>query len=306
MENDEKNDDINDVDQGIKDIDLDNIDNNQQSKPSEPEQPKTEQPLIQIQDDYAQPVEDDEDDFVEIPDMDEYDDQDNVVTSTQPTQADASTNNNDNTEEKKESGSGQMFKVKEKGGNSILKTRMNASANNESIVENGEWLNMENDETKNDGDIQDIDQGIKDIDLDNVNNNEATKPKSAEQEAPKTEAPLINIQDNYAEPVEDEDDFVEIPDMEDYDDTDNVVANTTSSTNKQDDNDNNKDKEEEKTMFKVSEKGDNEILKTRTYDVSITYDKYYRVPRVWLRGYDENGNPLTSTEIFEDISADHE
>lgn len=105
--------------------------------------------------------------------------------------------------------------------------------------------------------------------------------------------------------MEDEDDFVEIPDMEDYDDTDNVVANTTSSTNKQDDNDNNKDKEEEKTMFKVSEKGDNEILKTRTYDVSITYDKYYRVPRVWLRGYDENGNPLTSTQIFEDISADH-
>ena len=147
--------------------------------------------------------------------------------------------------------------------------------------------------------------------MDNIDsNNEASKPKSEEQQTTKTEQPLINIQDNYAEPVEDEDDFVEIPDMEDFDDQNNVVAPTqTQSNENNDNNDNNnnqdKDKEEEKTMFKVSEKGDNEIIKTRTYDVSITYDKYYRVPRVWLRGYDENGNPLTSQQIFEDISADH-
>jgi len=65
------------------------------------------------------------------------------------------------------------------------------------------------------------------------------------------------------------------------------------------------DKDKMEPMFKVKEKIDATILKTRTYDVSITYDKYYRVPRVWLRGYDENGNPLSSTQIFEDISADH-
>jgi len=29
------------------------------------------------------------------------------------------------------------------------------------------------------------------------------------------------------------------------------------------------------------------------------------VPRVWLRGYDEHQNPLTSQQIMEDISADH-
>ena len=28
-------------------------------------------------------------------------------------------------------------------------------------------------------------------------------------------------------------------------------------------------------------------MKTRTYDLSITYDKYYQTPRVWLFGYDE-------------------
>lgn len=47
------------------------------------------------------------------------------------------------------------------------------------------------------------------------------------------------------------------------------------------------------------------LLQVRTYDVMITYDKYYQTPRVWLLGYDENGTPLTPTQIFQDISADH-
>eukprot|EP00003_Mantamonas_plastica_P000922 TRINITY_DN106_c1_g1_i1.p1 TRINITY_DN106_c1_g1~~TRINITY_DN106_c1_g1_i1.p1 ORF type:complete len:311 (-),score=113.90 TRINITY_DN106_c1_g1_i1:25-957(-) len=44
---------------------------------------------------------------------------------------------------------------------------------------------------------------------------------------------------------------------------------------------------------------------TRTYDVSITYDKYYQTPRLWLYGYSERGEPLTADEMFEDISQDH-
>ncbi|KAJ1984162.1 E2-like enzyme [Dimargaris verticillata] len=47
------------------------------------------------------------------------------------------------------------------------------------------------------------------------------------------------------------------------------------------------------------------ILRTRTYDISITYDKYYQTPRIWLYGYDESGTPLTPVQIFEDISEDH-
>jgi ubiquitin-like-conjugating enzyme ATG3 len=47
------------------------------------------------------------------------------------------------------------------------------------------------------------------------------------------------------------------------------------------------------------------ILKTRTYDISITYDKYYQTPKVWLFGYDENGNGLTPNQVFMDISQDH-
>ena len=50
---------------------------------------------------------------------------------------------------------------------------------------------------------------------------------------------------------------------------------------------------------------DDNIVRTRTYDVSITYDKFYRTPRVWLFGYDEHRRPLTAEQIMEDVSADH-
>jgi len=50
---------------------------------------------------------------------------------------------------------------------------------------------------------------------------------------------------------------------------------------------------------------DEHIVKTRTYDISITYDKYYQTPRVWLNGYDENRLVLKPSKSLEDISADH-
>ncbi len=48
-----------------------------------------------------------------------------------------------------------------------------------------------------------------------------------------------------------------------------------------------------------------EIVSTRTYDLNITYDKYYQTPRLWLFGYDESRKPLTVDEMYEDFSADH-
>lgn len=47
------------------------------------------------------------------------------------------------------------------------------------------------------------------------------------------------------------------------------------------------------------------LVRTRTYDLSITYDKYYRTPRVFLFGYNKHGQPLTMEQIMEDISGDH-
>lgn len=55
----------------------------------------------------------------------------------------------------------------------------------------------------------------------------------------------------------------------------------------------------------VAEAPDANILKTRTYDLSITYDKYYRTPRLWLFGYNENGDPLTPEEVYEDVLSDY-
>lgn len=47
------------------------------------------------------------------------------------------------------------------------------------------------------------------------------------------------------------------------------------------------------------------ILQTRTYDLNITYDKYYRTPRLWLTGYDEARKPLSIDEMYSDISSDY-
>lgn len=49
------------------------------------------------------------------------------------------------------------------------------------------------------------------------------------------------------------------------------------------------------------------ILKVRSYDVYITYDKYYQTPRVWLMGYNETGSnqPLTGEEMMEDVISDY-
>jgi ubiquitin-like-conjugating enzyme ATG3 len=54
-----------------------------------------------------------------------------------------------------------------------------------------------------------------------------------------------------------------------------------------------------------AEAANSNLLQVRTYDVMITYDKFYQTPRIWLIGYDENRTPLNPTQIFQDISADH-
>lgn len=50
---------------------------------------------------------------------------------------------------------------------------------------------------------------------------------------------------------------------------------------------------------------DDSTLTARRYDVSITYDNYWRTPRVFLFGYDETGSPMTPEKIFEDIMQDY-
>lgn len=51
--------------------------------------------------------------------------------------------------------------------------------------------------------------------------------------------------------------------------------------------------------------GDDNLLKVRTYDLSITYDKYYQTPRVWMVGRSAEGQPLTGKEMMEDVMTDY-
>jgi len=87
------------------------------------------------------------------------------------------------------------------------------------------------------------------------------------------------------------------PDMEAIEEDDNVLQPATTSSGEGKDG-------EQKGYLRAVEPEDN-IVKTRTYDLSIVYDKYYRTPRVYLFGYDEHRQPLTPEQIMEDISADH-
>ncbi len=108
------------------------------------------------------------------------------------------------------------------------------------------------------------------------------------------------------EDEEEDDDDEEALDMDDYDhnvrDEDEQIvikkptaANSSVSTGKA-----------SKTAAEATAETDEDIfIPTRTYDLNITYDNYYRTPRLWLSGYDENNKPLTIEQMYEDISEDH-
>eukprot|EP01041_Mallomonas_annulata_P006693 gene6693-13568_t len=62
------------------------------------------------------------------------------------------------------------------------------------------------------------------------------------------------------------------------------------------------------SMYLTAEAPDEEenaTLLSRRYDITITYDNYYRTPRVWLFGFDENGVPLKPEAVFQDIMTDY-
>ncbi|GLT39596.1 hypothetical protein SLE2022_177690 [Rubroshorea leprosula] len=87
------------------------------------------------------------------------------------------------------------------------------------------------------------------------------------------------------------DDEEDIPDMADYEEADNVIETDAATL--------------QPTYLVANEPDDDNILRTRTYDVSITYDKYYQTPRVWLTGYDESRMLLQPELVLEDVSQDH-
>lgn len=62
---------------------------------------------------------------------------------------------------------------------------------------------------------------------------------------------------------------------------------------------------ESSSGYLIADAPDAHIVRTRTYDLSITYDKYYQTPRLWLFGYNEVGQPLTPEQVYEDVLSEY-
>ncbi|CAB1327608.1 unnamed protein product [Coregonus sp. 'balchen'] len=106
----------------------------------------------------------------------------------------------------------------------------------------------------------------------------------------------MNVNSGASGNGDDDDDEGEAADMEEYEEsglleTDEATLDTS--------------KMVDLSKSKTGEAGNDDILQTRTYDLYITYDKYYQTPRLWLFGYDEDRQPLTVDQMYEDISQDH-
>ena len=68
------------------------------------------------------------------------------------------------------------------------------------------------------------------------------------------------------------------------------------------------DNEKKKKKVEVVADDDDEdfvIEGAEDYEVTITYNLYYFVPRMWLMGYNENGMPLTDEEMKEDVMPEY-
>ena len=59
------------------------------------------------------------------------------------------------------------------------------------------------------------------------------------------------------------------------------------------------------TYLRAEEPPEDCFVKNRRYDLSISYDKYYQTPRIWLFSYDENHQPLEPSACLNDISTEH-
>jgi ubiquitin-like-conjugating enzyme ATG3 len=110
-----------------------------------------------------------------------------------------------------------------------------------------------------------------------------------EIEVPSMDSQETSVRRSFRPLVPQDDDDDDAMDMDEVDD-DNLVETAMGA---------------DQDILKVSEPEDDHILRTRTYDISITYDKYYQTPRLWLTGYDETRHLLQPEKVLEDVSQDH-
>ncbi|OXA40440.1 ubiquitin-like-conjugating enzyme ATG3 [Folsomia candida] len=137
-----------------------------------------------------------------------------------------------------------------------------------------------------------LNQKVQDMTIDASSNSQSSKesPTSSKDKSAKSSPPVAST------PVGDDDDEEVAVDMEEFEaagllDEDDVQTRVTKPD----------------AIADLSGGGGDhgEIVQTRTYDMHITYDKYYQTPRLWLFGYDENQKVLHVDEMYKDVSQDH-
>lgn len=116
---------------------------------------------------------------------------------------------------------------------------------------------------------------------------------------------LLDEDKNRIEETEDEDGWVvaEQKDKQEIEDIDKNEEQKQEVKKQEDDDDEiediedelNSDSDQDDNIFAKKEsteehevKENDEVVKCRRYNISLTYDKYYATPRLWLQGYDEN------------------
>lgn len=106
---------------------------------------------------------------------------------------------------------------------------------------------------------------------------------------------------------DDDDEYADMADFEDDNILEDEAAVTSPAPSNDDTTDNpNNSKNTSDTAIKTNHTNNNTI-NLRTYDLSLTYDKYYQTPRVWLMGYSDDGSttPLTGEEMMQDVISDY-
>uniref|UniRef100_A0A1B6CI46 Ubiquitin-like-conjugating enzyme ATG3 n=1 Tax=Clastoptera arizonana TaxID=38151 RepID=A0A1B6CI46_9HEMI len=133
-----------------------------------------------------------------------------------------------------------------------------------------------------------LEEKVSDMNLDDIDEGISTNFQAAGITEDAVNKDNDNNDDNDDEDDEEAADMEEFEESGMLDEEDNAIFDFKKHTN---------------TNIKIVEDG--EIIKTRTYDLHITYDKFYQTPRLWLFGYDENRKPLTVEQMYEDVSQDH-
>jgi len=121
---------------------------------------------------------------------------------------------------------------------------------------------------------------------------------NAPDDEPASEMKEVKAEEQDNTNADDEDDDEEAEDMEAFEESGMLESDEATLTTQA-------KHSGQKDILQEAASTKDGILQTRTYDLNITYDKYYQTPRMWLFGYDENKKPLDMDQMCEDISQDH-